>query len=114
LAPSTPGATSSQVYNDFGRGFLRWWDPADLSRISIDNDEAGAAGVPLANWNQPLPTTLVRASFAVIGTGPAYRYATTGVSLRHHAGRDEQHRPHRRGDLDLYLELHRPHRRPRV
>lgn len=77
LAPSTPGATSSQVYNDFGRGFLRWWDPADLSRAAIDNDEPGSTAVPLANWNQPLPTTLVRASFAVIGTGAAYRYATT-------------------------------------
>mgnify|MGYP001807254916 FL=1 len=71
LAPSTPGATSSQVYNDFGRGFLRWWDPADLSRISIDNDEAGTTDLPLGVWEQPLPTTLVRASFADIGTGAA-------------------------------------------
>jgi len=81
LAPSTPGGTNPNVYNDFGRGFLRWWDPTDSSLASIDNDSAGTAGLPVGTWQQPNALAAAVAALAVRTPGqPAYRYNFTTVA----------------------------------
>ena len=70
LAPSTPGGTNPNVYNDFGRGFLRWWDPTDSSLASIDNDSAGTAGLPVGTWQQPNALAAAVAALAPRDSGP--------------------------------------------
>ncbi|MBX3096478.1 MAG: hypothetical protein KF812_06410, partial [Fimbriimonadaceae bacterium] len=81
LAPSTPGGTLPSVYNDFGRGFLRWWDPADSSLLSLDNDQPGTTGLPVGTWQQPNALALAVAALAVRTPGdPAYRYNFTTLA----------------------------------
>lgn len=49
-------AVPETTWNNFGRGFLRWFDPIFNSGNDIDNDEVGATTpVPLANWINPAP-----------------------------------------------------------
>lgn len=78
VAPSTPGGTPSTVYNDNGRGFLRWWDPASAAIDVRDNDTAGTTATPPASWVGPSPLAAITAGNASRGpVGPAYRFTDT-------------------------------------
>ncbi len=83
ISPSTPIGSNPWVYNNPGRAFIRWWDPVQQLRRTIDTAEIGTLANPAANW------TYVGAGFSPIAfnfiqnnTGfPPYAFATTVPAL---------------------------------
>ncbi len=83
VSPSTILGTPPSVYNDVGRGFLRWWDPVLALRQTVDTDEVSldgtAAGIPAGNWIAPGAGATSTAVNAIQEDplNPPYRFATT-------------------------------------
>ncbi|MBS1712859.1 MAG: PQQ-binding-like beta-propeller repeat protein [Armatimonadetes bacterium] len=74
------GAFPPQQYNDFGRGFLRWWDPVVESKVYLDNDQTGVFGTsfdtPNASWGDPTPGQIVAFNYyKALGVPQIYRYS---------------------------------------
>ncbi|MDK3156933.1 PQQ-binding-like beta-propeller repeat protein [Kamptonema cortianum] len=85
VQPST--AVAENVWNNAGRGFLRWWDPIFESGTTIDNDEPGTFDVPAGTWINPAPggllsPSIVLASFYIqsVAGVPPYRTAVTATT----------------------------------
>jgi outer membrane protein assembly factor BamB len=71
-----------RVYNDIGRGFLRWWYPGAGVRTELDNDESSGSGFttpdPANAWSAPSTGNATVAFGYVQGNPPRpeiYRYA---------------------------------------
>jgi hypothetical protein len=81
VQPST--VVAETVWNNAGRGFLRWWDPIFQTGNDLDNDEVGAS-TTLGTWTDPtvggagvqLASSFIQETLGV----PPYRYAVTSVT----------------------------------
>ena len=83
LSPSTPVATPPQTYNNPGRSFIRWWDPVQQLRSTIDTGEIGTVAFPAADWTFPgIGYSPLAFNFIQNNVGfPAYAFAFTVPAL---------------------------------
>jgi hypothetical protein len=83
ISPSTPVGTNPWVYNDPGRAFIRWWDPVQQLRQTIDTAEVGTLATPAANWtNVGIGQSPIAFNFIQNNTGnPPYAYTATVPAL---------------------------------
>lgn len=83
LSPSTPALTPPNVYSNPGRSFIRWWDPVQQLRTTVDTADASTVANPAASWSYPSAgTTPFAFNFLQTVVGfPAYGYTTTVPAL---------------------------------
>lgn len=83
----TGTVATEDVWNNAGRGFLRWWDPIFETGTDLDNDKFGTTQIPAGTWINPAPTTLANPNISLAGgfiqdtlTEAPYRVAVTSPS----------------------------------
>lgn len=84
IQPTT--GVAETVWNNAGRGFLRWWDPIFDSDITVDNDAVTTVPAPLASWIDPAPVGLPTPNiylasgyYTTLLVAPPYRVAVTST-----------------------------------